>query len=97
MEMAKYILSVLKTNLMVFYSWGSHNFYALNNGLQFNVQGFLFKGKVRITYNEGSDLFTVEFVKRTKVAKSFTDVYVDSLIDLIDREVEYGDYYKKTV
>lgn len=64
MEMAKYILSILKSNMMVFMSWGSHAFYSIPNGLQFSVQGFKFKGKVKVIYNEGIDLFTVELIKR---------------------------------
>lgn len=98
MEMAKYILSILKSNMMVFMSWGSHAFYAIPNGLQFSVQGFKFKGKIRVIYNEGLDLFTVELIKRGgKTYKTFNEVYFDTLVSLIDREVEYCENYDKKV
>ena len=48
MEMAKYIMSILKTQLMVVWSWGFHKPIALENGLRFNVQGFKFRGVVSI-------------------------------------------------
>lgn len=98
MEMAKYILSILNGNMMVFMSWGSHAFYAIPNGLQFSVQGFKFKGKIRVIYNEGLDLFTVELIKRGgKTYKTFNEVYFDNLVSLIDREVEYCENYDKKV
>ena len=38
--MAKYIMSILKTQLMIMWSWGTSNFMALpnNEGLIFHVQ-----------------------------------------------------------
>lgn len=42
MEMAKYIMSILRTNLMVVFSWGFHYPIAIKNGLRFN---FLLKVK----------------------------------------------------
>ena len=44
--MAKYIMSILKTQLMIMWSWGTSNFMALpnNEGLIFHVQGYKFKG-----------------------------------------------------
>ena len=47
--MAKYILSIFKTQLMVVWSWGFHKPVAIENGLQFAVQGFKFKGTVENT------------------------------------------------
>ena len=53
MEMAKYILSIFKTQLMVVYSWGFHKPMALENGLRFKVTGFKFtKNHVKLTNNE---------------------------------------------
>ena len=44
--MAKYIMSILKTQLMIMWSWGTSNFMALpnNEGLIFHVQGYKFNG-----------------------------------------------------
>ena len=97
MEMAKYIMSILKTQLMVVWSWGFHNPVAIENGLRFKVQGFKFRGVVSIVYNEGSDLFDLSFIKRNKVVKSIEGVFFDMLVDTIDDYVERTPDYEQRV
>lgn len=97
MEMAKYIMSILKTQLMVVWSWGFHNPIALENGLRFNVQGFKFRGVVEVVYNEGSDLFDVSFIKANKVVKTIEGVFFDMLVDTIDDYVERTPDYEQRV
>lgn len=97
MEMAKYILSIFKTQLMVVYSWGFHQPMALENGIRFKVTGFKFKGIVDVIYNESRDLFDVSFIKRNKVVKSIDGVYFDMLVDTIDDFVEKTSDYKERV
>ena len=97
MEMAKYIMSILKTQLMVVYSWGFHKPMALENGLRFKVQGFKFRGVVDVVYNEGRDLFDVSFIKSNKVVKSIDGVFFDMLVDVIDDFVEHTPDYDKRV
>lgn len=95
--MAKYIMSILKTQLMVVWSWGFHNPVAIENGLRFKVQGFKFRGVVSIVYNEGSDLFDLSFIKRNKVVKSIDGVFFDMLVDTIDDYVERTPDYEQRV
>ena len=97
MEMAKYILSIFKTQLMVVYSWGFNQPMALENGIRFKVQGFKFKGIVEVVYNEGRDLFDVSFIKANKVVKSIDGVFFDMLVDTIDDFVEKTSDYEKRV
>ena len=97
MEMAKYILSIFKTQLMVVYSWGFHQPMALENGIRFKVTGFKFKGIVDVIYNESSDLFDLSFIKRNKVVKSIEGVFFDSLVEVIDDFVEKTSDYKERV
>ena len=99
MEMAKYIMSILKTQLMIVWSWGFHNAVALpnNEGLRFNVQGFKFKGVVEVVYDEGWDLFNVKFIKGTKVIEMIEGVYFDGLVETIDFFVEKTSDYDKRV
>lgn len=97
MEMANYIMSILKTQLMVVWSWGFHQPVAIENGLQFRVQGFKFRGVVSIVYNEGSDLFDLSFIKANKVVKSIDGVFFDLLIDTIDDYVEKTPDYEQRV
>ena len=97
MEMAKYIMSILKTQLMVVWSWGFHNPIAIEDGLRFKVQGFKFRGIVEVKYNEGSDLFDVSFIKAGKVVKTIDGVFFDMLVETIDYYVEKTSDYEKRV
>ena len=95
--MAKYIMSILKTQLMVVWSWGFHQPVAIENGLQFRVQGFKFRGIVEVVYNEGRDLFDVRFLKANKVVNTIEGVYFDMLVDTIDDYVEKTSDYEQRV
>lgn len=89
MEMASYILSVLRTDLMVVFSWGFHSPKVIEDGLRFSVDGFLHRGMVEVIYQEGEDLFLVRIINTDGTLKEETDgIYVDGLIDFIDRKVE---------
>lgn len=97
MEMAKYIMSIFKTQLMVVWSWGFNSPIAIENGLRFKVQGFKFHGVVEVKYNEGSDLFDVSFIKAGKVVKTIDGVFFDMLVETIDYYVEKTADYEKRV
>lgn len=95
--MAKYIMSILKTQLMIVWSWGFHNPVALENALRFRVNGFKFRGVIEIAYNESSDLFDVSFIKANKVVNRIDGVFFDMLINVIDDFVEKTSDYKERV
>ena len=98
MEMANYILAILRTSQNIVWSWGFHNPKPLENGLSFRVQGFLHKGWVVVEYNEGSDLFDIKLLtNQFKEVKSIEGIYVDQLIDVIDDAVECCDNYDQKV
>ena len=97
MEMAKYIMSILRTQLMVVWSWGFNSPIAIENGLRFKVQGFKFKGVVEVKYNEGSDLFDVSFIKTGKAVKTIEGVFFDTLVSVIDYYVEKTSEYEDRV
>ena len=97
MEMAKYIMTILKTQIVVVWSWGFNSPIAIQNGLRFKVQGFKFRGIVEVVYNEGSDLFDLSFIKAGKVVKSIDGVFFDMLVDTIDDFVEKTADYEQRV
>ena len=90
-------MTILKTQLMVVWSWGFHQPVAIENGLQFKVQGFKFRGIVEVVYNEGCDLFDVRFLKRNKVVNTIEGVFFDMLVDTIDDFVEKTSDYEQRV
>lgn len=98
--MAEYILSILRTQLMVVFSWGFHRPTALpdDGGLAFKVDGFKHRGWVFVKYNEGKDLFDIELHdKSLNVVRSIEDVYFDQLIAVIDNAVEHTENYEEQV
>ena len=94
--MAEYILQVLKSQLMVLFSWGPHNFKRLpeDKGLSFQVEGFKYQGKVIVMYNAGTDLFEVILAK---TGEKVEDVYLDNLVSVIDGLVEKTADYRNRV
>ena len=94
--MAEYILQILKSQLMVLFSWGPHNFKRLpeDKGLSFQVEGFKYQGKVIVMYNAGTDLFEVILAK---TGEKVEDVYLDSLVNVIDNLVEKTNNYRERI
>ena len=89
MEMAKYILQILRTQPIVVFSWGFHNAYPISNGLRFSVNGYLHQGLVDVVYDEGADLFVVNTLNLDgSIKQQETDVYLDCLVRVIDGMVE---------
>ena len=71
---------------------------AIDNGLRFSVEGYLHAGKVEVVYDEGYDTFIVRILKKDgSIKKEVQDVYVDGLVDAIDRLVEKCDDYENRV
>ena len=98
MEMANYIIEILKHYIITVMSWGFHKPMAIENGLRFNVQGFLHTGTVEVLYDEGYDLFTVRALNADGSVKAIQDgVYLDGLVSVIDGMVERTDDYAARV
>lgn len=94
MEMANYIFNIIKAQTIIMWSWGIHQIVAIENGLQFRVNGWKFQGKVKVIYDEGLDLFNITFIQRGKVVKTMEGIYADMLTNTIDEFVEKLPSYK---
>jgi len=98
MEMAQYIISIFKYYLPIVFSWGFSHPQPIPNGLRFHVQGYIHKGLVEVVYDEGYDLFLVRTLNRNGSVKEERDgIYLDGLVDTIDRMVEKTDDYEVRV
>lgn len=98
MEMAKYILEIFKHYLPIVFSWGFNHPQAIENGLRFRVQGYIHKGLVDVIYDEGYDLFRVHLLNADGSIKKVQDgIYLDGLVDAIDRMVERVPNYEQRV
>lgn len=103
--MASYILELMRYFPAVIMSWGVDNkSYRIATdeegrcGLEFHVQGFKHKGKVKILYDEGSDTFLFHLIgEDDRIVKTRIDIYLDELIPAIDDAVEKVENYSQRV
>ena len=98
MELANYILNIFRHYLPIVFSWGFNSPRIIENGLAFQVQGYLHTGRVEVILDEGTDTFIVRLINRNgSVKREEEGVYVDGLVDVIDRLVEKCPNYKQRV
>ena len=99
-EIGQYILTILKSRLDIVTSWGldPETLRPIKYGIQFHVQGFKHTGLVRVTLNEGEDLFEVALVSDAgETVETKESIFLDNLISTIDDAVENVDDYEKRV
>ena len=94
------LLSLLKADINVFWSWGSNNFIIDNKRncrmFRMTVRGHHHQGHVYIFVN-GSDMFDVYLTTSQGTIKDKSDdmgLYFDQLVDWIDRKIERIPEYK---
>lgn len=96
--MARFILDILRTDLKKVFSWGFQYPRIIKNGLRAYVAGFLYEGYIEIKYNRGKDLFEVyTFNEDGSVKDNVEDVYLDSLVNVVDDLVERCENYEQRV
>ena len=97
-EMTKYIYKILLSQPTILMSWGFTSPIVIKQGLRFSVNGFILKGEVQIIYNEGADLFDLTFfTEENQIRNTLTGIYIDELVDTIDRHVERVNNYNARV
>jgi hypothetical protein len=99
-EIGQYILTILKTRLDIVTSWGldPETLRPIKYGIQFHVQGFKHNGLVRVTLNEGADLFEVCLISDNgEMTDSRESIFLEDLISTIDELVEKTDDYEKRI
>ena len=100
LELAKYIWSILKTQITIFMSWGIEpkSMKVIDGGLEFECNGFKHKGKVQIVLDEGKDLFEVHLIsEKGEKVKTIEDVFLDNLISVVDENIEKTEDYKERI
>ena len=98
MEIAEYIISIFNLSPTIVFSWGFNRPRAIERGLRFAVQGFIHNGDVDVIYDEGSDLFRVRLLNADGSIKQEQDgIYLDGLVDSIDKLVERVPNYEERV
>lgn len=93
MSVAKTILNQIQAiDPMAMFAWGAKELVNTGNGLKFKSSGMTrWKGQVLVKYNEGTDLYDIDFFRIRKgamvVDRKETDVYVEDLVRTIDSQV----------
>lgn len=73
-------------------SWGAKNFMTFDDGLQFDVKGGKFKGRILIHYDKGRDLYNIEMGKVTrkldwKQTNLIKQVFAGDLVNILDQQI----------
>ena len=100
LELARYIWSILKSDLPVLMSRGVEieTVKVITCGIEFKVNGFKHTGKVQIVLNEGVDLFEVCLIGEDGgIRDKREDIYLDMLVSVVDGLVEKTDDYEKRI
>ncbi len=93
MNTAQIILSQIKTiDPMAMFAWGAKDLVNMGDGLKFKTSGMTpYKGQVYIKYNEGRDLYEIQFFRirnaELKMDKIVEDVYAEDMVGIIDNFV----------
>ncbi len=93
MNTAQTILSQIKTlDPMAMFAWGAKDLVNMGDGLKFKTSGMTpYKGQVYIKYNEGRDLYEIQFFRirnaELKMDKIVEDVYAEDMVGIIDNFV----------
>ena len=99
-RLAKYIWTILTSYPIILMSWGidPKTVKTIELGLEFHVQGFKHTGLVRVTLNEGLDLFEVSLIdENDKIVNTIESVFCDNLVAVIDDAVEKTEDYEKRI
>ena len=100
LRLAKYIWTILTSQPIILMSWGidSKTVRTIELGLEFHCQGFKHRGLVRVTLNEGEDLFEVSLINENgEIVNTIESVFCDNLVAVIDGAVEKTDNYEKSI
>ena len=73
-------------------AWGAKNFVQFDKGIQFDVRGGKFKGRVIIAYDRGSDTYAIELGNITrkldwKQKRMIKQVFAGELVNILDQHI----------
>ena len=100
LRLARYIWAILTSQPIILMSWGidPKTVKTIELGLEFYVQGFKHRGLVRVTLNEGLDLFEVSLIdENDKIVNTIESVFCDNLVAVIDDAVEKCENYQERI
>lgn len=89
MTSSNLILATLREQMDILLSWGFHNETTIDKGLQFDVNGFLFKGGVKITQNQEAGNYSIRLERFDgTLFLERADISPFELVGTLDRLIE---------
>lgn len=91
-KISQTILNQIKSlNKWALDSWGAKNYIATDNGIQFDVRGSKFRGRIVIELDKSSDTYTIEFGNVRKlewvVKKKLENIFAEDLVNVLDQHI----------
>jgi len=87
-EIIRQINSIDKYALM---SWGAKNYITTEDGIQFDVRGSKFRGKVIIVLDKASDTYTIELGNVRKLEwkskRMLKRIFAGDLVNVLDQQI----------
>lgn len=93
MSIARTILEQIKTiDPRATWAWGAKELVNMGDGLKFKTTGMVkWKGYVYVKYNEGTDLYDIQFFRvrsaAVKIDQKICNVFAEDLVRIIDTVV----------
>ena len=92
------IKGTLSEHSTIVLSWGCKNIIETSKSCSFDVSGYLFQGRVLITYSDEIDKYQIEFCEKEKATKrEVQSVSYEDIVKVIDYNVEYDENYTERV
>ena len=83
------MLIELLTNKIIVTSWGITNLKVSDAGISFEVDAFKYKGIISIVASTKQNHYKLRIGER-----QFKDCHLKDVVEMIDKEVEYGSNYQ---
>ena len=100
MDMYSYILHTFRMQAKTVASWGFNLPVRFHDGIgvELSVEGLIHQGRVKVLYDAGADAFDIYIMNADGSTKEvIEEVYIDVLVDVIDRHVERCENYEQCV
>jgi len=72
-------------------SWGAKNYVSSDKGIEFDVKGSKFRGKVIIALDKGSDTYVIELGNvrnlKWKSKRTIKSIFAGDLVNILDQQI----------
>lgn len=81
------MIALFKNRPIMLSKWNAKAFRPIEDGIVFNVDATQYSGAVEVIYNDADDTFSITL---PDINKSIDGVFLDIVITVVDKMVEYN-------